>query len=96
MPDPNIKLSAGDHLIVIRNRYETLTIVNDFLIGLWFLVGSFLFLSESTKAAGTVCFIMGSVELLIRPTIRLARNLHIKQISPDKNDAGSSTSPSSN
>jgi len=41
------------HEIVIRGRYETLSIANDILIGIIFLVGSFLFFNDSTMYVAT-------------------------------------------
>ena len=51
------------------------------MIAAWFIIGSILFFSESTTTAGTWMFLAGSVELLIRPVIRLSRNIHIKTVS---------------
>lgn len=83
MPDSKLTLRAGDRALVVRNRYKALATANDFLTGLWFLVGSILFLSESTKTLGTAFFIAGSAELLIRPAIKLVRDLHVKRIDPN-------------
>ena len=68
---------------MVRQRYETLSIVNDLLIGLWFLVGSFLFFSSTLSYAGTWLFVIGSVEMLIRPLIRFARRVHLQRYHPD-------------
>ena len=62
---------------MIRQRYEMASTINDILIALWFIVGSVLFFSTSTTIAGTWCFLFGSVELLIRPIIRLSRTVHL-------------------
>jgi len=67
----------GKDELVIRQRYETFSIVNDILIGLWFLVGSFLFFFETLSYAGTWFFVIGSVEMLIRPLIRFTRRVHL-------------------
>jgi hypothetical protein len=64
----------------IRERYELASIVNDILIAVWFLVGSVLFFSPQTTYAGTWLFVLGSVELLARPMIRLARWLHLQRL----------------
>ena len=45
---------------MIRRRYEALSIANDILVALWFLVGSFLFFSDATTYAGTWLFVVGS------------------------------------
>lgn len=77
--DPFI-ITVGHDEIVIRRRYEFASIANDFLIALWFLVGSILFLYPSMEKAGIWCFILGSVEFLIRPAIRLASHIHLQRI----------------
>ena len=80
VPSGPLVVTFGDRELVIRRRYETLSIVNDILIALWFIVGSVLFLSALTASVGTWLFIAGSVELLIRPAIRLTRNLHLQRL----------------
>ncbi|MGJ9422065.1 YrhK family protein [Aeromicrobium sp. CF3.5] len=80
--DPLV-IHVGDDELIIRQRYELLSIVNDLLIGTWFLIGSFLFLSESSTLAGTWLFIIGSTEMLIRPAIRFARGVHLRRFRPN-------------
>ncbi|GMM97367.1 YrhK family protein [Microbacterium luteum] len=75
----DIDVPVGRDELVIRNRYETLSIVNDVLIGVLFVVGSVLFLWESTSIVATWFFIAGSVQFLVRPGIRLARRVHLKR-----------------
>lgn len=75
-----LKLDIGHEELVIRRRYEALSIGNDVLIALWFLVGSILFFWEATTTAATWCFLLGSIEFLIRPVIRLARLVHIRRV----------------
>jgi hypothetical protein len=74
----DLELELGSKELVLHNRYEILSILNDVMIAVWFIIGSILFFSESTTTAGTWLFLAGSVELLIRPIIRLTRNIHIK------------------
>jgi hypothetical protein len=80
---PPIILRIGHEELVIRRRYEALSIANDVLVGLWFLAGSILFFFAATTVTGTWFFVIGSVELLIRPVIRLSRHLHLRRL-PDK------------
>ncbi len=80
MTGHNLRIPVGDeHVLVLHRRYEMLSILNDIMVALWFLIGSLLFFSESTQTAGTVLFVLGSVELLIRPVIRLVRNAHMRR-----------------
>jgi hypothetical protein len=80
-PGPLI-FTVGREELVIRRRYEVLSTLNDIFIGIWFLVGSILFFSDATTYTGTWFFVVGSVELLIRPGIRLARRVHLQRV-PD-------------
>ncbi len=75
-------LTIGHEELIIRRRYETASIINDILIALWFIIGSLLFFSEATITAGTWLFLIGSVELAIRPAIRLSRHIHLRRIRP--------------
>ena len=76
----SLTIRIGPQELVIRRRYEAGSIVNDVLIGLWFLIGSVFFFFDSLTRAGTVLFVIGSVEMLIRPVVRLARHLHIQRL----------------
>jgi len=78
--DNSIELRIGREELVLRKRYETFSIVNDILVAVWFVIGSILFFSDSTAPAGTWLFLLGSVELLVRPLIRLTRRVHIGRV----------------
>ena len=82
--DRPLELHLGHEELEIRQRYEVLSIVNDVLIGIWFLVGSILFFDESTVTAGTWLFVLGSAQLLIRPVIRLSRRVHLERWQPQQ------------
>ena len=78
--DRAIDLRIGHDEIVLRHRYEALSIVNDILVALWFVIGSLLFFRESTTYLGTWTFLLGSIQLMTRPVIRLTRLVHIRRI----------------
>jgi hypothetical protein len=65
--------------IVLRHRYEIVSIANDILIAAWFTLGSILFFNEDTSRAGTWMFLIGSIQLAVRPAIRLSRLVHIQR-----------------
>lgn len=59
-------------------RYAALEVLHtivDFLAAFLFVIGSVLFFSEQTKAAGTFCFLLGSIFFAAKPAIRLAREI---------------------
>lgn len=78
--DQPLTIRIGHEEVVIRRRYEMLSITNDFLIAIWFLLGSVLFLFPEYETAAIWMFIIGSFQFLIRPTIRLASHLHVQRI----------------
>lgn len=80
MSGQDIEFRIGHDEVVLRRRYEVLSIVNDILVALWFIVGSVLFFSPTTTYAGTWLFLLGSIQLLIRPVIRLVRHVHIRRL----------------
>ncbi|PXY31701.1 YrhK family protein [Prauserella muralis] len=75
-------LHIGHEELVVRKRYEVLSIANDLLVAVWFAVGSVLFFFESTTVIGTWLFLLGSVQLLIRPAIRLHRRVYLRRFNP--------------
>ncbi|MDM5201463.1 YrhK family protein [Fictibacillus enclensis] len=74
-----LNLEIGNYEVWVRKRYKILYTLNDFMIGLWFLAGSILFLVESAKTVGVWLFIVGSLQLVMRPAIALANDLHVKR-----------------
>jgi hypothetical protein len=80
--DNPLTLTVGDEQLVIRRRYEVISIINDFFIASWFLLGSVFFLYPSIEKLAIWLFIIGSAQFLIRPTIRLLAHLHIRRV-PD-------------
>jgi hypothetical protein len=78
--DNPLTLTVGHEQFVIRRRYEILSILNDFLVAIWFFVGSVLFLYPSLETAAIWCFIIGSFQFLIRPTIRLLAHFHVQRV----------------
>ncbi|GAB3037203.1 YrhK family protein [Oleiagrimonas citrea] len=83
----DLVVRIGRDELVIRRRYEVISIANDILIGLWFLVGTILFFDDATVYYGTWLFLIGSIEMLIRPTIRLLRHLHLQRFNAGQSSA---------
>lgn len=77
----DVTLTLGHEELRIRGIYEALSITNDFLAGVLFVVGSILFFWESTTITATWFFLVGSVLFVARPMIRLVRRIHLGRIS---------------
>ncbi|MFT2099334.1 YrhK family protein [Marinomonas sp. 2405UD66-6] len=76
-----LDLDIGSEHIVIQRRYEALGALNDLLIAVWFLIGSFFFLNDSLVESGTWLFIVGSAQLIIKPLIKLTSLIHVGKVS---------------
>jgi hypothetical protein len=88
--DRDLMIRLGHDELVIRERYEFLSIANDLLIALWFVAGSVLFFWESTTVAATWMFLLGSLEFLARPVIRVARGVHVRRLRGGREDDAAS------
>ncbi|NVK74032.1 hypothetical protein C0J08_09145 [Marinomonas sp. CT5] len=72
-----LDIDIGSRHIVIQRRYEALGALNDLLIAVWFLIGSFFFLNDSLVESGTWLFVVGSAQLIIKPLIKLMSLVHV-------------------
>lgn len=71
--------NIGPEQLVINRRYEVASMLNDILTGMWFVVGSCFFFFDSLQTAAIWLFLIGSIELLIRPMIRIAKDVHLRR-----------------
>lgn len=84
MTRDDFTFTIGDEELVVRKRWETASIANDVLVALWFVIGSVLFFWEETSLAATWFFLVGSLQFLARPVIRLRRRVHLRRIRGDR------------
>ena len=77
-------LDLGQKHIIIQRRYEMLGAINDLLIAVWFLIGSFFFLTASLVESGTWLFVVGGAQLLIKPTLKLISLVHVSRVYDSK------------
>ncbi|MCT1902391.1 YrhK family protein [Oceanobacillus sojae] len=64
----------------VTSIYKLLYQINDVVLGLLFLIGSFMFFRDSTMFTGTVLFVIGSIQMLIRPVISIIHDFHLSKI----------------
>lgn len=85
--DEDLTIHVGHEEFIIRQRCEVASIINDILIAIWFVIGSILFFNENTTTIGTWFLLLGSIQLLIRPVIRLTRRVHITRFGSPQSEA---------
>jgi hypothetical protein len=76
----SVTLTLGNEEIVLRQRYELLSIANEIGIALFFTVGSIAFYWHELFNLGVTLFVIGSVQLGIRPAIRFARRVQLRNV----------------
>ena len=61
-------------------RYELVYTLVDFLAALSFLLGSILFFWNATEIEALWLFVIGSLLFMLKPTIRLVREVHMYRV----------------
>jgi hypothetical protein len=74
----SITLQLGNHELVLRRRFELLSVINDIGIFLAFTIGSVAFFWEELFNVGVTLFVIGSVMLGFRPISRLFRRIQLR------------------
>lgn len=75
------KVKVGKHILFFNKNYKYIFIINEVLLGIEFTVASIFFLFSSLKTAGIIIFIVGSVQLLIRPILKILHAVSLRRIS---------------
>ena len=74
----------------VYSAYEIAYTSVDWLAAVLFTIGSIMFLYDDLMKAGTWLFIIGSVCFVLRPSIRLARELHLARVGEAVMEPGNS------
>lgn len=78
---PDLVITLGHDQLIVHRRYEVISVVNDLMLAIWFVIGSICFFySGDIEKIGVWLFLVGSLQLMIRPIIRLIRNIHLRHI----------------
>lgn len=79
--DGTITFTLGREELVLHRRYEVASICNDLILGLVFTIGSLCFFFKGmVMTIGVWLFVIGSLQLTIRPLIRLHRHVRLKHL----------------
>lgn len=64
----------------VHKRYQRVYTLVDFAAAMTFVVGSVLFFFDSQQLPATWAFLVGSILFAARPTVSVARELHLTRI----------------
>ncbi|MBE7356889.1 YrhK family protein [Staphylococcus haemolyticus] len=73
------QFNEDDHAKQISFFYKALYQINDIVLGIIFLIGSFLFFSDQTMIAGTILFVIGSIQMTARPVISFVHDMKLSK-----------------
>ena len=73
------RFNEDDHAKQISFFYKALYQINDIVLGIIFLIGSFLFFSDQTMIAGTILFVIGSLQMTARPVISFVHDMKLSR-----------------
>ncbi|WP_084037778.1 YrhK family protein [Demequina sp. NBRC 110053] len=79
-PHGDLSLRLGRLQVDVWSRWEAAGILNDIGIGLWFVAGSILNFFTDLETLGLVLYLVGSVQLLIRPFLKLAHRVTMRRL----------------
>ncbi|MEW4372017.1 YrhK family protein [Paenibacillus kandeliae] len=74
-----------DRRLVTQNCYELISLLNDIITTVCFLIGSYFFFTSDTKT-GTIMFIIGNANTLFRAILAMIRKFHIEWITQEEDD----------
>ncbi|QTN00896.1 hypothetical protein ERJ70_17350 [Sediminibacillus dalangtanensis] len=81
-----VDIQMGRFQLFFNKKYRLISLTNDIALGLWFFIGSIFFLWKQTQTIGTVLFILGSAQLLIRPLLKIIHAFYLKRTPPHHQD----------
>lgn len=77
--DPGLASLTRAHARIARN-YELMHVMVDFLAAAMFVAGSVFFFFPESATLATWLFLIGSILFGVKPTIRLARAVHLSRL----------------
>lgn len=75
--DEDVELKAGRLRIYFQNRYNLISLINDFLVGIMYILGSLLPMMGFPSQYGTYLYLAGGVFLTMRPVLKILHNIYV-------------------
>ena len=69
--------------MVIGNRYRIIGYFNDILLGILYMIGSILFITEAEQVLATSFFLGGSFMMIFRALLHILRDIHMKRFTEE-------------
>ncbi|RIW37285.1 hypothetical protein D3H55_04395 [Bacillus salacetis] len=69
--------------MVVRNRYRIIGYFNDTLLGILYMIGSIMFMTDTERVLATSFFLAGSFLMIFRAVIHILRDIHLKRFTDE-------------
>jgi hypothetical protein len=69
--------------MVIRNRYRIIGYFNDILLGILYMIGSILFVTDTDRILAVSFFLAGSFLMIFRGIINILKDIHLKRFTKE-------------
>lgn len=73
----DLEVDPGPFEIYFKEKYASLQILADVIVGVFFVIGSILNFMESMQLLGSVSYLIGSVALALRAVLKILRRTYI-------------------
>jgi hypothetical protein len=80
--DEDVHIQVGKYKMIVEKRYNVLSWLNDFFLGVLYFIGSILYLTDVDQRIAISFFLAGSVLMIARSVLNILKDLHIRSIKP--------------
>lgn len=75
--EEDIEIKSGRFRLYFQNRYSLISLTNDILTGIFYIIGSLATLTPIPDVYGTYLYLIGGVFLTARPILKIFHNVFI-------------------
>lgn len=75
--EEDIEIKTGRFRLYFQNRYTLISLTNDILTGIFYIIGSLATLTPIPDVYGTYLYLIGGVFLTARPILKIFHNVFI-------------------
>ncbi|MFC2947102.1 YrhK family protein [Virgibacillus sediminis] len=83
----DLEVVQGPFKIYFTEKYATLQLIGDILVGVSFVTGSILNFWDATDLYGNIAYLLGSLSLTIRPILKIIRKTWIYGTKKEETDS---------
>ncbi|MGD6843727.1 YrhK family protein [Bacillus infantis] len=80
--DEDVYIQVGKYKMIVEKRYNVLSWLNDFFLGVLYFIGSILYLIDVDQRIAISFFLAGSILMIARAVLNILKDLHIRSIKP--------------